>query len=62
MLSPPPDFGKKHDQLLFRAQLYFAGEVEAVFGFLFIPLFVAIIGFLEGAADGCQGKKSAQLS
>jgi hypothetical protein len=23
---------------------------------------LAIIGFLEGAADGCQGKKSAQLS
>jgi hypothetical protein len=29
----PPDFGKKHDKLLFRAQLfYFMGEVEAVFG------------------------------
>jgi hypothetical protein len=26
------DFGKKHDKLLFRAQLfYFMGEVEAVF-------------------------------
>ena len=26
----PPDFGKKHDKLLFRAQLfYFTGEVEA---------------------------------
>jgi hypothetical protein len=29
----PSDFGKKHDKLLFRAQLfYFMGEVEAVFG------------------------------
>ena len=29
----PPDFGKRHDKLLFRAQLfYFMGEVEAVFG------------------------------
>jgi hypothetical protein len=42
----PPDFGKKHDQLLFRAQLfYFMGDVEAVFGVWLIPLFVAIIGF-----------------
>ena len=42
----PPDFGKKHDKLLFRAQLfYFMGEVEAVFGFWLIPLFVAIIAF-----------------
>jgi hypothetical protein len=42
----PPDFGKKHDKLLFRAQLfYFMGEVEAVFGVWLIPLFVAIIGF-----------------
>ena len=37
----PPDFGKKHDKLLFRAQLfYFMGEVEAVFGVWLIPLFV----------------------
>ena len=36
----PPDFGKKHDKLLFRAQLfYFMGEVEAVFGVWLIPLF-----------------------
>ena len=29
----PPDFGMKHDKLLFRAQLfYFMSEVEAVFG------------------------------
>ena len=42
----PPDFGKKHDKLLFRAQLfYFLGEVEAVFGVWLIPLFVAIIAF-----------------
>ena len=42
----PPDFGKKHDKLLFRAQLfYFMGEVEAVFGVWLIPLFVAIIAF-----------------
>jgi len=42
----PPDFGKKHDKLLFRAQLfYFMGDVEAVFGVWLIPLFVAIIGF-----------------
>jgi hypothetical protein len=42
----PPDFGKKHDKLLFRAQLfYFMGEVEAVFGIWLIPLFVAIIAF-----------------
>jgi hypothetical protein len=41
-----PDFGKKHDKLLFRAQLfYFMSEVEAVFGFWLIPLFVAIIAF-----------------
>src|SRR5271167_1625097 len=42
----PPDFGKKHDKLLFRAQLfYFMGEVEAVFGIWLIPIFVAIITF-----------------
>src|SRR5580704_3885855 len=42
----PPDFGEKHDKLLFRAQLfYFMGEVEAVFGVWLIPLFVAIIAF-----------------
>src|SRR5271165_7396096 len=42
----PPDFGKKHDKLLFRAQLfYFLGEVEAVFGVWLIPLFVAIVAF-----------------
>src|ERR1700755_3173208 len=42
----PPDFGKKHDKLLFRAQLfYFMGEVEAVFGIWLIPLFVAITVF-----------------
>src|SRR6202049_2660642 len=42
----PPDFGKRHDKLLFRAQLfYFMGEVEAVFGIWLIPLFVAIIAF-----------------
>src|ERR1700740_3473993 len=42
----PPDFGKKHDKLLFRAQFfYFMGEVEAVFGVWLIPLFVAIIAF-----------------
>jgi hypothetical protein len=46
-----------------RAQLfYFMDEVEAVFGVWLIPLFVAIIMFQDGAADGCQGKKSAQLS
>src|SRR5260370_37152178 len=42
----PPDSGKKHDKLIFRAQLfYFIGEVEAVFGIWLIPLFVAIIAF-----------------
>ena len=42
----PPDFGKRHDELLFRAQLfYFMGEVEAVFGIWLIPLFVAIAAF-----------------
>src|ERR1700731_2074223 len=42
----PPDFGKKQDKLLFRAQLfYFLGEVEAVFGVWLIPLFVPIIAF-----------------
>src|ERR1700722_13704814 len=42
----PPDFGKKHDKLLFRAQFfYFMGEVEAVFGIWLIPLFVAITAF-----------------
>ena len=41
-----PDFDKKHDRLLFRAQLfYFMGEVEAVFGVWLIPLFIAIIAF-----------------
>jgi Putative Na+/H+ antiporter len=41
-----PDFGKKQDKLLFRAQLfYFLSEVEAVFGVWLIPLFVAIIAF-----------------
>jgi hypothetical protein len=41
-----PDFGNKHDKLLFRAQLfYFMGEVEAVLGVRLIPLFVAIIAF-----------------
>ena len=42
----PPDFGERHDKLLFRAQLfYFMGEVEAVFGIWLIPLFVAITAF-----------------
>jgi Putative Na+/H+ antiporter len=42
----PPDFGEKHDKLLFKAQLfYFMGEVEAVFGIWLIPLFVAITAF-----------------
>src|SRR6266478_5606373 len=42
----PPDSGKKHDKLIFRAQLfYFMGEVEAVFGIWLIPLVVAIIAF-----------------
>jgi Na+/H+ antiporter NhaD/arsenite permease-like protein len=42
----PPDFGKRHDKLLFRAQFfYFMGEVEAVFGIWLIPLFVAITAF-----------------
>ena len=42
----PPDFGKRHDKLIFRAQLFFfMGEVEAVFGLWLIPLFVAIIAF-----------------
>jgi hypothetical protein len=42
----PPDFGREHDKLLFRAQLFnFMGEVEAVFGIWLIPLFVAITAF-----------------
>src|ERR1700751_140663 len=42
----PPDFGKKHDKLIFRAQFfYFIGEVESVFGIWLIPLFAAIIAF-----------------
>ena len=42
----PPESGKEHDKLIFRAQLfYFMGEVEAVFGIWLIPLFVAIIAF-----------------
>ena len=41
-----PDSGKKHDKLIFRAQLFFfMGEVEAVFGIWLIPLFIAIIAF-----------------
>src|SRR4029077_14122996 len=41
-----PDSGKKHEQLIFRAVLfYFMGEVEAVFGIWLVPLFVAIIAF-----------------
>jgi Putative Na+/H+ antiporter len=44
-----PDSGKKHDKLIFRAQLfYFMGEVEAVFGIWLIPLFVAIIASTDG--------------
>src|SRR6516165_630198 len=40
------NFGKRHDKLIFRAQLfYFMGEVEAVFGIWLIPLFAAIITF-----------------
>ena len=40
------DIGKRHDKLIFRAQLFsFMGEVEAVFGIWLIPLFVAIITF-----------------
>jgi Putative Na+/H+ antiporter len=40
------DSGKKHDELIFRAELfYFMGEVEAVFGIWLVPLFVAIIAF-----------------
>src|SRR6201993_5181339 len=40
----PPDFGKEHNKLIFRAQFfYFMGEVEAVLGIWLIPLFVAII-------------------
>src|ERR1700757_5540437 len=42
----PPDSGKEHDKLIFRAQFFhFMGEVEAVFGVWLIPLFVAIVGF-----------------
>jgi Putative Na+/H+ antiporter len=41
-----PEFGKKHDRLLFRAQFfYFMGEIEAIFGIWLIPLFVAITLF-----------------
>ncbi len=41
-----PDFWKKHDKLLFRAQFFFfMSEVEAVFGIWLVPLFVAIIAF-----------------
>src|SRR5260221_9909986 len=44
--SLPPDSGKKNDELIFRAELfYFMGEVEAVFGIWLVPLFVAIIAF-----------------
>src|SRR5246127_3882032 len=44
--NDPPEPGKEHDKLIFRAQFfYFMGEVEAVFGVWLIPLFVAIIGF-----------------
>src|SRR6516162_6340233 len=40
----PPDFGKKHDKLIFRAQLfYFMGEVEAVFDIWLIPFVVVIM-------------------
>ncbi len=42
----PPDFGKKHDKLLFRAQFFFfMGEIEAIFGIWLIPLFAAITVF-----------------
>jgi hypothetical protein len=41
----PPDFGKRHDKLLFAQLFYFMGEVEAVFGIWLIPLFVAITAF-----------------
>jgi hypothetical protein len=44
--SLPPDSGKKHDELIFRAEpFYLMGEVEAVFGIWLVPLFVAIIAF-----------------
>jgi hypothetical protein len=44
--ASPPDSGKEHDELIFKAQLfYFMGEVEAVFGIWLVPLFVAIIAF-----------------
>jgi hypothetical protein len=43
------DSGKKHDKLLFRAQLfYFMGEVEAVFGIWLIPLFVRLLRSTDG--------------
>jgi hypothetical protein len=41
-----PKFGKEHERLIFRAQLFnFMGEVEAVFGIWLIPLFFAIVAF-----------------
>ena len=44
--SGPPDPGKEHERLIFRAQFFnFMGEVEAVFGIWLVPLFVAIIAF-----------------
>ena len=44
--ASPPDSGKEHDKLIFRAQLfYFMSEIEAVFGIWLIPLFIAIIAF-----------------
>jgi hypothetical protein len=44
--SLPTDSGKRHDKLIFRAELfYFMSEVEAVFGIWLVPLFVAIIAF-----------------
>jgi hypothetical protein len=45
----PPDFGKRHDKLIFRAQLfYFMGEVEAVFGIWLIPLLSRSLPSMDG--------------
>jgi hypothetical protein len=49
----PPDFGKKHDKLLFRAQLfYFMGEVRSGFRYLVSPAFRCDYGIPRLGDDG----------
>ena len=47
--SLPPDSGKKHDELIFRAEpFYLMGEVEAVFGIWLVPLLLRLLRSMDG--------------